>query len=68
MDGELLVFSTDRSQYVIFDGNVSETRSIECGVPQGSILGSLLFIISANDNVMCLLCFLKYYMLTILVY
>ena len=42
-------YLTDRSQYVVFDGKVSETRSIECGVPQGSILGPLLFIISVND-------------------
>ena len=39
----------DRPQYVIYDGVKSETRSIECGVPQGSILGLFLFIISMND-------------------
>ena len=42
-------YLTGRSQYVIFDGKVSESRSIECGVPQGSILGPLLFISSVND-------------------
>ena len=41
-------YLTDKSQYVVFDGKVSETRSIKCGVPQGSILGPLLFIISVN--------------------
>ena len=42
-------YLTDRSQYVVFDGKVSEIRGIKCGVPQGSILRSLLFIISVND-------------------
>ena len=42
-------YLTDRSQYVVFDGKVSETHGIKCGVPQRSILGPLLFIISAND-------------------
>ena len=42
-------YLTDRSQYVVFDGKVSQTRGIKCGVPQGSILGPLLFIISVND-------------------
>ena len=42
-------YLTDRSQYVVFDGKVSETHGIKCGVPQGSILGLLLFIISVND-------------------
>ena len=42
-------YLTDRSQYVVFDGKGSETHGIKCGVPQGSILGPLLFIISVND-------------------
>ena len=42
-------YLTDRSQYVIYDGVESEIRPVECGVPQGSILGPLLFIISMND-------------------
>ena len=42
-------YLTDRSQYVIYDGVRSETKVVECGVPQGSILGPLLFIISIND-------------------
>ena len=42
-------YLTDRSQYVVFDGKVSETRGIKCGVPQGSILLPLIFIISVND-------------------
>ena len=42
-------YLTDRSQYVVFDGKVSETHCIKCDVPQGSNLGPLLFIISVND-------------------
>ena len=42
-------YLTGRSQHVIFDFKVSETHSIKCGVPQESILGPLLFILSNND-------------------
>ena len=40
---------TDRSQYVVYDRVRSETKVVECSVPQGSILSPLLFIVSIND-------------------
>lgn len=40
----------NRSQMVSFDGICSQYQSINCGVPQGSILGPLLFLI-AYDGV-----------------
>ena len=42
-------YLSDRQQYVCVNDAKSNTLNIECGVPQGSILGPLLFIIYMND-------------------
>ena len=42
-------YLTDRPQYATYDGIKSNTSFLNCGVPQGSILGPLLFIIFINN-------------------
>ena len=51
--GNVLKWFTDylynRKQYVLYNSYKSDHKNILCGVPQGSILGPLLFILYVND-------------------
>ena len=47
-------YLSNRSQYTHYNGIDSEIQNVKCGVPQGSVLGPLLFIIYTNDLPSCL--------------
>jgi len=44
-------YLSNRTQYTLFDGHPSDTQVVICGIPQGSILGPILFLLYINDIV-----------------
>ena len=47
-------YLSNRQQVCYVDGVTSSLEYVTCGVPQGSILGPLLFLVYVNDIAKCL--------------
>ena len=42
-------YLSNRQQYTVINGAESSRKTVKCGVPQGSVLGPILFLVYIND-------------------
>ena len=58
-------YLSSRQQSVMYNGHESEFKMMRCGVPQGSILGPLLFLLYINDLTAVSIFLCQYFLLMI---
>ena len=49
----LTQFPSNRSKYVVMDGYWSNLVNVVSGVSQGSVFGSLLFLLYSSELILC---------------